>query len=49
VEWHSRYVKEVDANELTVRFYQEIYDDKGKLVEVHHKYPVDQGHQKVTS
>jgi hypothetical protein len=47
--WKARYLKEVDANELTVRFYQEIYDDKGKLVEVHHKYPVDQEHQKVTS
>jgi hypothetical protein len=34
---------------VTVRFYQEIYDDTGKLVEIHHKYPVDQGHQKVTS
>jgi hypothetical protein len=42
-------VKEVDADEVTVRFYQEIYDDTGKLVEIHHKYPVDQGHQKVTS
>jgi hypothetical protein len=47
--WKARYVKEVDANEVTVRFYQEIYDDSGKLVEVHNKYPVDEGHQKVTS
>ena len=47
--WKARYVKEVDANEVTVRFYQEIYDDTGKLVEVHHKYPVDQGHKKVKS
>ena len=47
--WKARYVKEVDANEVTVRFYQEIYDDTGALVEIHHKYPVDQGHQKVTS
>ena len=46
--WKARYVKEVDADEVTVRFYQEIYDDAGKLVEVHHKYPVDHGHQKVT-
>ena len=45
--WQARYVKEVDAREVTVRFYQKIYDEKGKLVEVHHKYPVDQGHQKV--
>lgn len=47
--WKARYVKEVDADEVTMRFYQEIYDDTGKLVETHHKYPVDQGHQKVTS
>lgn len=47
--WKARYVKEVDADEVTVRFYQEIYDGTGKLVEVHHKFPVDQGHQKVTS
>jgi hypothetical protein len=47
--WKARYVKEVDADEITVRFYQEIYDDTGKLVESHHKYPVDQGHQKVIS
>ena len=47
--WKARYVKEVDAEEATVRFYHEIYDGRGKLVEVHHKYPVDYGHQKVTS
>ncbi len=37
----------VDAQESTLRFWQEIYDDQGKLVEVHEKYPVDKGHQKV--
>ena len=42
-------MKEVDADEVTVRFYQEIYDDTGKLVEVYHKYQVDEGHQKVMS
>jgi hypothetical protein len=30
-----------------VRFWQEIYDDHGILVEVHEKYPLDRGHQKV--
>jgi hypothetical protein len=45
--WKARYVKEVDAGEETLRFYQEIYDDEGELVEVHHKYPVDTGHRKV--
>ena len=44
--WLARYVKEVDANETTLRFWQEIYDDQGKLIEVHEKYPVDKGHQK---
>jgi hypothetical protein len=45
--WKARYVKEVDADEKTVRFWQEIYDDQGKLVEIHEKYPVDKGHQQV--
>jgi hypothetical protein len=46
--WRARYVKEVDAEESTVKFYQEVYDGEGKLREVHHKYPVDLGHQQVT-
>lgn len=45
--WKARYVKDVDSNEKTLRFYQEIYNDVGQLVEVHHKYPVDLGHQEV--
>ena len=45
--WRARYLKEVDAQESTLRLWQEIYDDQGKLVEVHEKYPVDKGHQKV--
>lgn len=44
--WKARYVKEVDAVETTVRFYQEIFDGFGELREVHHKYPVDSGHQR---
>ncbi len=40
-------MKEVDADEKTVRFWQEIYNDQGKLVEIHEKYPVDTGHQQV--
>jgi hypothetical protein len=46
--WRATYVKEVDAEELTVKFYQEVYDAAGTLREVHHKYPVDLGHQQVT-
>ena len=45
--WTARYLKEVDAFEQTVRFWQEIYDESGQLVEVHEKYPIDRGHQKV--
>jgi hypothetical protein len=45
--WKARYVKEVDASETTVKFYQEIYDERGDLVEVHEKYPVDRDHRKL--
>jgi hypothetical protein len=45
--WRARYVKEVDAREVTVHFYKEIYDETGQLVEVHDKYPVDLGDRKV--
>jgi hypothetical protein len=45
--WKVRYVKEVDLNEITILFYQEVYNEIGELVEVHHKYPVDLGHRKV--
>ncbi len=44
--WSARYVKEVDAEENTVRFWQEIYDERGRLVEIHEKFPVDKGHQR---
>ena len=44
--WRARYLKEVDANEVTLRFWQEIYDGLGRLTEIHEKYPVDKGHQK---
>ena len=45
--WQAKYVKEVNEDEDMIEFRQEIYDDKGQLVEVHQKYPVDRGHQKV--
>jgi len=45
--WRARYVKEVDEQETTVRFLQEIYDEQGALVELHEKFPVDKGHRKV--
>jgi hypothetical protein len=45
--WQARYLKEVDADETTVRFWQEICDEKGKLAETHEKFPVDKGHKQV--
>jgi hypothetical protein len=44
--WRARYLKEVDASETTLRFWQEIYGEQGKLAEIHEKYPVDKGHLK---
>jgi hypothetical protein len=43
----ARYVKEVDAYEQTVKFYQEIYNAQGKLIELHEKFPIDKGHQQI--
>ena len=45
--WKARYVKTVDANETTLSFKQEIYDENENLVEIHEKYPVDKGHIKI--
>ena len=43
----ARYIKEVDVNERTVRFAQEIYDSTDRLEAVHEKFSVDLGHQQV--
>jgi hypothetical protein len=45
--WKARYVKTVDLNEATVSFRQEIYNENGVLVEIHEKYPIDNGHIKI--
>jgi hypothetical protein len=45
--WSAKYLKEVDLNEETIRFWQEIFDENGQLKEVHEKYPVDKGHIKL--
>jgi hypothetical protein len=42
----ARYFKEVDANETTLRFWQEIRDANGRVTEVHLKFPLDSGHRK---
>ena len=41
----ARYIKEVDKDEVTTRFAQEIYDREGALIAVHEKFPVDLGHR----
>lgn len=45
--WKAIYVKVVDANENTLRFFQEIYNVNNELVEIHEKYPIDKGHKKL--
>ncbi len=45
--WRARYVKEVDAMEETLKFYQEVYDGNDNLIEIHEKFPMDKGHRKV--
>ena len=45
--WSAAYCKEVDADENTLRFWQEIFDDEGRLREIHEKFPVDRGHKRV--
>jgi hypothetical protein len=45
--WKARYVKEVGQEEETVRFFQEIYDNMGHIVEVHEKFPKDKGHKRI--
>jgi hypothetical protein len=45
--WKAKYVKEVNSDEITLKFYQEIYDEMGILKEIHEKYPVDRGHKKL--
>lgn len=45
--WKAKYLKEVDANENTIRFWQEVYDEHNVLKEIHEKYPIDKGHQKL--
>lgn len=45
--WLAHYVKVVDANENTLSFRQDVYDENNELVEIHEKYPVDTGHKKM--
>ena len=42
----ARYVKEVDSKEVTIAFWQEIFDKNGVIIEIHEKFPIDKGHIK---
>ena len=46
-DWMARYLKHVGADENTLRFWQEIFDETGRLVEIHEKFPVDRGHHRM--
>jgi hypothetical protein len=41
------YLKEVNSEEVTIKFWQEIYDENDILKEIHEKYPADTGHKKL--
>ena len=43
--WFSKYLKETDKDEIALRFWQEIYEEKHNLREIYEKYPVDNGHK----
>lgn len=45
--WYAIYYKEVDATENSLRIWQEIFNEQNELVEIHHKFSVDTGHQKI--
>jgi hypothetical protein len=45
--WRAIYCMEVDPSENTQKFWQEIFDDQGRLREIHEKFPVDRGHKRV--
>ena len=45
--WKAKYLKEVDSEDVTIKFWQEVYDQNNILKEIHEKYPVDTGHKKL--
>ncbi|MBD3749964.1 MAG: hypothetical protein IE931_10745 [Sphingobacteriales bacterium] len=45
--WKARYLKQVDKDDITIKFWQEIYNNLGILEEIHEKYPEDKGHVKL--
>lgn len=45
--FRARYIKEVDSQERTTKFYQEIYNKDNRLIEIHEKFPENRGHKKL--
>ena len=46
--WKAKYLKEVNSDEITLSFWQEIYNEAGALVEIQRKFPVDLGHKEAS-
>ncbi len=44
--WKAKYLKELDGNEITIRFWQEIDDERNILREIHEKYLLTRGIKK---
>jgi hypothetical protein len=45
--WRAVYFKLVDESEITLRFWQEVVNPEGEVVEIHEKYPRDLGHKQL--
>jgi hypothetical protein len=45
--WHALYIKQVDAHEKIISFRQEIYNEQMELIEIHEKFPIEKGYQKI--
>jgi hypothetical protein len=43
----AKYFMVVDEEEVTLRFWQEIYDMNGTLTGIHEKFPIDTGHHTI--
>ena len=47
LEWKAKYLKEMDNEETTLKFWQGVYDETNTLREIHEKYPIDKEYKKV--
>jgi len=45
--WKVKYVKVVNCDEDPILLYQDIFNERGELVEIHERFPADKGHRRV--